>query len=194
MKRAISAFLAAVVLALNFAACDSSPKATPVDEFTYAVANGNSINIISYDGDRTVVVMPDEIEGYPVKYVQLRAFTDSKVKTLYVNGTMGEIYSTAFFGCSTLENVIIREGITLIWGDAFKNCDNIKKVTIPQSVKDIGSDAFSPAVEATFLGDAPSGISNGAFGYGSTIKYKKGASGWDEIVELCDSYYNFVEY
>ncbi len=194
MKRAISAVLAAVVLALNFAACDLSPKATPVDEFTYAVANGNSINIISYDGDRTVVVMPDEIEGYPVKYVQLRAFTDSKVKTLYVNGTMGEIYGTAFFGCSTLENVIIREGITIISGDAFECCENIKKVTVAKSVTDVGKEAFPSVVEATFLGDAPSGISNGAFGYGSTMKYKKGTSGWDEIVELCDGYYNFVEY
>ena len=194
MKRAISALLAAVVLALNFAACDLSPKATPVDEFTYAVANGNSINIISYDGDRTVVVMPDEIEGYPVKYVQLRAFTDSKVKTLYVNGTMGEIYGTAFFGCSTLENVIIREGVTNIRGDAFKCCENIKKVTVAESVTNVGNEAFPSVVEATFLGDASKGFGDSSFGYGSTVRYKKDASGWGKIVDYYNSIYNFVEY
>ncbi len=67
------------------------------------------------------VVIPDEIEGYPVTSIEKDAFLGCyKLKSIVLSNKLKQIGSCAFFGCDSLENI-----------------------TIPRSVKAVGERAFS---------------------------------------------------
>ena len=59
-----------------------------------------------------------------------------------VTVTGGVIRSNAFYGCSSLTNIIIPESVTSIGDYAFYDCSNLTSITIPDSVTSIGSHAF----------------------------------------------------
>lgn len=58
------------------------------------------------------------------------------------DGSVTEIGSEAFWGCSGLTEVTIPDGVTKIWENAFRNCSGLKRLTISGSVVSIGDDAF----------------------------------------------------
>lgn len=55
----------------------------------------------------------------------------------------GEIKTSAFYGCTNLEEIVVSSNVDYIGGHAFYNCTSLKKVTLPQSVKNIYQYAFS---------------------------------------------------
>lgn len=59
-----------------------------------------------------------------------------------LNGQGYDIHSYAFYNNSTLEKVVIPDGVTEIGRHAFDNCSALKKVTIGNGVKIINSRAF----------------------------------------------------
>ena len=61
---------------------------------------------------------------------------------LSFDGELSSIPASAFTGKSTLETIIIPEGVTTIETDAFYNCSNLYNITIPDSVTTIGDGAF----------------------------------------------------
>lgn len=69
---------------------------------------------------------------------------------LYINGELAtdvkitayEIFPSAFFGCLSLENVVL-EGTERIYNNAFRYCENLKSIVIPWMWEgEIGSSAF----------------------------------------------------
>ena len=66
----------------------------------------------------------------------------SKVK---IDGKVYKVTSIgdgAFFGCSSLKNITIPEGMTSIGRNAFEGCSSLKSIKIPQGVTSIGRNAF----------------------------------------------------
>lgn len=55
----------------------------------------------------------------------------------------GEICYGAFSDFSTLEEVVLDDGVTSIEEEAFNNCKNLKKVIIPNSIESISSNCFN---------------------------------------------------
>ena len=53
-----------------------------------------------------------------------------------------EIGGLAFFGCSSLTEIVIPDKVTNIPAFAFSGCDNLEKITIPGTVSYIGERAF----------------------------------------------------
>ena len=103
--------------------------------FSYRIVNGKAIILGSVDstgesaslsGD---VIIPSEIEGYPVM----------------------EIASRAFYGCSGLTGVTIPESVTSIGADAFNGCSGLMSMTIPENVTSIADRAFSGCTELTYI-------------------------------------------
>lgn len=100
-------------------------------------------------------------------------------KTLTISGT-GDMYDYCYlenyfyveddrpWGCYTelsIENVIIKEGVTSIGDNAFVYCSELTNVTIPDSVTSIGEYAFRncTSLQNIILSDNVTSIGNGAF-------------------------------
>lgn len=88
-------------------------------DFIYTLSNGE-VTITRYTGEGGDVVIPSEIEGYPVT-------------------TIGD---DAFFSNTSITNVTIPYGVTSIGDFAFGGCSALTRVTIPDSVTNIDLHAF----------------------------------------------------
>ena len=51
---------------------------------------------------------------------------NTNLKTLTICGTDLEIRDNAFESCTSLETVILKDGVYCVWAEAFKNCTNLK--------------------------------------------------------------------
>lgn len=87
-----------------------------------------------------VVVIPEKIDGYPVKKI---SFRDCENLTyVIIPDSVTEIGDMAFYDCDSLTSVTIPDSVTEIGDGAFYDCDSLISVTIPGSVMKIGESAF----------------------------------------------------
>lgn len=100
----------------------------------------------AYDDENnmiTDVVIPDTIEGLPVKEISDWAFSyQDEITSIALPDTITTIGDGAFLYCSELTSVNIPEAVTTIGDDAFNMCSGITSFTIPKNVKSIGVNAF----------------------------------------------------
>ena len=91
----------------------------------------------------------------------------------------------AFYGCTSLETVIISEAVTSISSGAFGECTKLSSLTIPSSVTTIYSGAFygCTALTSIVIPATVTSISNAAFEACSNIKFyceaESQPSGWE---------------
>ena len=64
------------------------------------------------------------------------------LKTIIIPGTVKEIKKDAFRNNTTLENVIIEDGVQIIGEHAFEGCRNLKEINLPNSIIEIRTQAF----------------------------------------------------
>ena len=111
--------------------------------FLYNIYRG-SVTIEGYIGDKTDVVIPDTIEGYPVTSIGNGAFDkNSDIISVKIPSSVTEINGNAFRDCINLESVNIPDGVTVIQGGAFNNCKSLKSIKIPESVTKIEVYSFN---------------------------------------------------
>lgn len=110
-----------------------------VEIFDYEIDKDNNVaKLTNYKGNQEEVLIPSSINGYPVK----------------------EIKASMFEGNTTLQSLIIAEGIEVIGDNAFKGCTSLKQIKIegldtnnaygeiyfPNSLKTIGKNAFEGCI------------------------------------------------
>ncbi|MEE1060579.1 MAG: leucine-rich repeat domain-containing protein [Ruminococcus sp.] len=81
-------------------------------DFEYEVLDDGTVEITKYTGSATEFEIPSEIDGKKVT----------------------SIGSSAFYNCTSLENIIIPDSVTSIEDFAFAYCSSLKSATIPDSV------------------------------------------------------------
>ncbi len=135
-------------------------------EFVYTVMDDQSIKIDGYTGDTANLTIPEEIDGYTVKYIGKESFANDlalkkiiipdsveaindyafsgcvNLKSVEFSKNLKKIGLGAFFGCSSLKNADLPEGLETVEGSAFENCKLLKNLKMPKSCTDIGSDVF----------------------------------------------------
>ena len=89
-------------------------EGTPADQFEYDLSD-SQVTITRYKGTDANVIIPDTIEGYPVK----------------------RIGGSTFKGNSEITEIIISNGVIEIRGHAFDDCSSLSKIVIPETVIDI---------------------------------------------------------
>ena len=47
-----------------------------------------------------------------------------------------------FYGCSSLESIVLPDGVTSIEKETFNGCSSLKSITIPNTVTEIKEKAF----------------------------------------------------
>lgn len=128
----------------------------------------------------------------------------SSCEFLVCNATYGECESIisaevggdrigkmTFYNCYELEDVIIREGITMVETWAFSNCPKLKKIVLPESLTTLNHGIFQSCsgLEEVVLSDGLTDVPNDLFvnEYGQTIQ-PDGVT-----IKVKDSMVNYVQ-
>lgn len=128
------------------------------------------IRIISYNGfDSEKIVIPNEIDGYPVISIGDKAFMNTNVSEVILPDTLKIILNQAFYGCinlkkiefpdtmlflgeecfsnSGLETVVLPDSLYEIPGLCFAHCKSLNKVKLGNNIQNIGISAFSGCIK-----------------------------------------------
>ncbi len=97
-------------------------------DYEYAVLEDGTVEITNYNGNAKELIIPSEIDG--------------KAVTRIGKWQNGMNYSSPFYDCNTLVDVIIPEGVTHIAPYAFAYCNNLENIKIPYSLTKLGWVAF----------------------------------------------------
>ncbi|MBQ2927320.1 MAG: leucine-rich repeat protein [Oscillospiraceae bacterium] len=140
MKRKLWTFLLALVLAV----CIVPTEANAASDFKYRInTHLSSCTITGYTGTAAEVVIPAEIEGYPVKAIGSYAFENNRtLRSITIPEGVTDINWFAFRGCSSLTSITIPESVTTIGERAFYDCSSLTSITIPETVTDIEYSTF----------------------------------------------------
>lgn len=125
----------------NTTPSDTAPEET--SPFTYTVTDGKA-EITGYNGNYSVLVIPTELDGYPVISIK----------------------DSAFSGNTKLTSVSLPLKLEKIGWFAFSGCTSLKSITVPPSVAEIGYDAFAYCTKLTFYCNADSYAERYAESYG----------------------------
>ena len=81
--------------------------------------------------------------GNNVTSIGNNAFANTNLESIILPGTVADLGTNIFEGCSNLTSVTLPEGIKYIPISLFLSCSNLKSITIPSSVEHIGAYAFN---------------------------------------------------
>ena len=105
------------------------------------------------------IVIPEKIDGLPVRKVNARAFsTQMNITSLTFPTTLREVGTSAFSWCTALTNVTFLGGLETVGSQAFTNCVALKTVTFPDTLRRLGREVFvncDNLESIVFLGNAP---------------------------------------
>lgn len=89
------------------------------------------------------ITIPETYNGKNVVAISDKAFYGiSTVQEIVLPDTIKYIGKQACYGCSSLQSITIPDGVTSIGDYTFYNCSRLTSVSIPDSVASIGSFAF----------------------------------------------------
>lgn len=144
MKKTIKILLLAVIMtAIVFST--KGVFATTTGEYenlTFEMSN-NQITITGYKGNITDVVIPSEIDDYPVTAISDNAFSNCKtLKSIKLSDSINKLGEAIFMYCESLSDVTLPKNIKTIPSNLFCGCTNLTNVTIPAGVTKIDGGAF----------------------------------------------------
>lgn len=139
-------------------------------QFTYTQNSDNTITITGYTGSGGNVVIPDTINGFPVKVIAGAAFDNQfSITNVTLPDTLTNIGSDAFAYCGTLKSIAIPDTVSVIGLAAFESCQELTSISVGT-----GNPSFSSVggvllnKNKTVLVQYPGGIS-GSYSIPSTV-------------------------
>ena len=142
MKRILSAFIVLSMLLSVIPITTNMVYASEYNGFTYTIDN-NQVKITKGATNTTDIIIPSEIEGYPVTEIGKGAFNNyTNITSVKIPNTVNTIGYGAFYGCIGLTDITIPESVTTIDHMAFQHCSNLENVTMLNGVKFIGQQVF----------------------------------------------------
>lgn len=135
------------------------------DDFEYEVSNG-SIMITGYIGEDTDIIIPEEIDELPVKYLEEKIFyCDTDITSVVIPEGVTEIPKFAFYKCTNLSSVTIPDSVVIIGEHSFEGCTSLSKLVLSDNVNIIDDFAFNNCTGLTELtmGNGVTAIGNYTF-------------------------------
>lgn len=118
-------------------------KVTKDGWLRYAITDDREIIIFGltkpFQGN--VLVIPEVIDGYPVRRIARSAFAYTNIVNIQLPNNLRFIDDTAFYNCPYLVNVMLPDHLVSIGNYAFEYCYNIRQFLIPH-IQYIGNCAF----------------------------------------------------
>ena len=117
------------------------PVSDVYNDFEYVITGGKA-SITKYKGNAETVVIPEVIDGIPVRSIGEKAFYKKyKISALVLSENLKYIGDDAFLRCKKLSKIEMPYGVETIGNNAFGSC-GIEELILPESVKTIGDAAF----------------------------------------------------
>ncbi len=104
---------------LDFYAVDKGADAFTVNDMDFLVDYDGNAELTSYNGTAKMVIIPSEVNGYPVKKIGRLAFYNSEVSSVSIPDSVVEVEQWAFQNCEYLAKVRISPYVTTIGDGAF---------------------------------------------------------------------------
>ena len=127
----------------------SYPIASPLANFKWRIYNPRSVTsryaiITQYIANSSLVVVPEKIHKISVKKIERSAFFRcSTMNQIIFPDTVNHIGSSAFNRCSELSKIIIPKEVSIIRASTFFRCFKLNSVQISENVYSIREYAFS---------------------------------------------------
>ena len=93
--------------------------------------------IYSVHTDKTDIIIPSEVNGYPVTEIADYAFGEGKYVHISLPNSVEKVGTAAFIDCSNLAGISLGEGIKSIGHGAFVNCASLESITFPDGTETI---------------------------------------------------------
>lgn len=123
--------------------------------FVYTIESGEvTITDCKSNGD---IIIPAEIEGYPVVKIEDAAFKYHKITSVAIPEGVVSIGKEAFHYCDLLTTVSLPSTLETIGDYAFYKCIKLTDITLPNNLKTIGEYAFSGCEELASVA-IPNGV------------------------------------
>ena len=106
-------------------------------EGDYGEASDGTLSYRYFTSENIAVVIPGEYSGLQKVTIPGSVTLDGTTYPVKAVGTR------AFNNCTSLDSLIIEEGVETIGNSAFEACYNLRYVVLPEGLKTIGSRAFS---------------------------------------------------
>lgn len=104
----------------------------PTSGLDYRIENGG-VTITGETGAPSEIVIPEEINGLPVKSIDMYAFaTFDELKSIKLPSSLNEIQEGAFMG-TAISEITIPASVTKIGNMAFGNCLSLTSITFESS-------------------------------------------------------------
>ncbi len=119
-KKIMSLILSALMVISIFTIVPITASAETSGDWKYEILEDGTAEITKYNGAVSELVIPNTIDGYPVKSIGAGAFKD----------------------CTTIKSVTIPDNVNNIGYLAFCDCKNLEKINLPDSIITIQYNAF----------------------------------------------------
>ncbi|GMO28192.1 MAG: hypothetical protein Ta2B_08860 [Termitinemataceae bacterium] len=104
----------------------------------------DGVVILQYVGTRGDVVVPAEIDGFPVVSIAEEAFKDCKnIVVVTLPDTLRFIGDSSFSNCQSLVSIDIPDSVTYIGRWALTDCASLSSIVLPNSIESIERATFS---------------------------------------------------
>lgn len=117
---------------------------TPEACFRWQVRE-NTVWITGYSGTEDLCVVPERLDGLPVRGICAGAFAGARMKTLVLSPQMRELEAGAFTGC-TAEEIYLFDSLAIISDESFDGCENLAVIHMNAAT----SPVFSTSYYASF--------------------------------------------
>lgn len=123
--------------------------------FKFSISGG-CVEVISYKGTQTNVVIPERIGKNVVTRIGERAFQErNDLSGIMLPASISQIGPQAFICCTGLTEITIPAGVTQLKNGTFAGCSELTEIRIPESLTRISNTAFWGCPKATIY--APAG-------------------------------------
>ena len=139
--------------AINSKTTPVTTPESPASDFEYKYNSElGGIEITKYIGNKSVVNIPEKINGKKVVKIGAEAFYSRKgLKSIIIPSSVTSIGLRAFCYCTGLTSITIPNSVKVIDNRAFSYCSGLTSLTIPSSVSKMGFAAFSSCTGLTSI-------------------------------------------